>query len=93
MSDRMVVVTGASGYIGKHVVRELLSRGWRVRGTVRSRAKAEQTRAALEAAGVAPGDRLEFEELDLTEDDGWAAALEGAAALVHTATAPSLMIA
>jgi dihydroflavonol-4-reductase len=40
MSDGMtthkpVCVTGASGFVAAHVIRELLERGYRVRGTVR----------------------------------------------------------
>ena len=34
-AGRRVCVTGASGFIGTHIVRELLERGYRVRGTVR----------------------------------------------------------
>jgi len=33
--NALVCVTGASGYIGSHIVRELLERGYRVRATVR----------------------------------------------------------
>ena len=32
---KRVCVTGASGFIGTHIIRELLARGYRVRGTVR----------------------------------------------------------
>ena len=35
MADGTIVVTGASGYIGSHVVANLLSRGRLVRATVR----------------------------------------------------------
>ena len=35
MAGGTVVVTGASGYIGSHVVANLLSRGRKVRATVR----------------------------------------------------------
>lgn len=31
-----VLVTGASGYIASHIIRELLSKGYRVVGTVRN---------------------------------------------------------
>lgn len=36
LADTTVLVSGASGYIGAHVVKTLLDRGYNVRGTVRS---------------------------------------------------------
>src|ERR1041385_2626353 len=40
MSDRIVAVAGASGFVGRHIVSELLRRGHHVRALVRSRDKA-----------------------------------------------------
>ncbi|KAM6479903.1 hypothetical protein HDV62DRAFT_381942 [Trichoderma sp. SZMC 28011] len=37
----LILVTGASGYIGAHVTKQLLHRGYKVRGTVRDTGKAE----------------------------------------------------
>ncbi len=81
--SKTVVVTGASGFIGKHIVKELLAHGYTVRGSVRSDAKAEETRAAVGPDGL---DRLSFVNLDLLSDDGWDEALVGADALLHTAS-------
>jgi len=86
---KTVFVTGASGFIGKHVVLKLLQEGYVVRGSVRSTAKADEVRRAMEAhledtSGLA--DRLSFVELDLTRDAGWDTALAGTDALLHTAS-------
>lgn len=40
-SNATGVVTGASGFLAKHVVVQLLKAGYRVRGTVRSKARGE----------------------------------------------------
>ena len=80
---KTLLVTGASGFIGKHIVKELLDHGYTVRGSVRSDAKADETRAAVGPDGL---DRLSFVHLDLLSDDGWAEALEGVDALMHTAS-------
>ncbi len=75
-----VLVTGSSGFIAKHIVRELLEKGDEVRGTVRS----DKRRAEVEA--LFPDADLEFVTLDLTADDGWAEALDGVDVLMHTAS-------
>ncbi len=80
-----VVVTGASGFIGKHITKALLDGGYRVRATVRSDAKAAETRAAVGTDGDR-GERLEFVHLDLMSDEGWDTALVGTDALLHTAS-------
>ncbi|WP_206454021.1 SDR family oxidoreductase [Aurantimonas marina] len=84
MSD-LILLTGISGFIAKHVALELLAAGYRVRGTVRSAAKAALVQETLKNAGGAV-DRLEFVEADLTQDNGWDAAVAGCRFVVHTAS-------
>ncbi len=88
MSSAMrVVVTGASGFLGKHVVLALIQAGYSVRASVRNPAMAEQVRrAVLPHMDDNTSSRLEFAALDLTRDAGWAEAMAGASALVHTAS-------
>jgi len=73
-------LTGASGFIAKHVLRELLEKGYDVRASVRS----EKRKAELEA--LFPAARLEFAFLDLTKGEGWADAMRGCDVLLHTAS-------
>jgi len=83
-----VLLTGASGYIGKHIALQLLEAGYTVRASVRSNAKADEVVAALTAhlSDATAMSRLTFVHLDLTSDDGWTAALEGIDVLLHTAS-------
>src|SRR6056297_2828351 len=78
-----VLLTGITGFIAKQIAHDLLARGYNVRGSLRSAGRADEVRAAVGPEGL---DRLEFVELDLTADSGWAAAMEGADALIHTAS-------
>ena len=69
----LVVVTGANGHIGNNLCRQLLEKGYNVRGTVRSMDKA-------------PNLDMEFVEADVLEEVGWDNVLEGASGLFHLAT-------
>ena len=82
-----VLLTGASGFIAKHILLQLLGAGHRVRATIRTPARADEVRAAVlpHLPPDAP-DRLEFVTLDLERNSGWDAALQGMTALVHTAS-------
>jgi nucleoside-diphosphate-sugar epimerase len=40
-SKPLVLLTGPNGFVGAHVLDRLLSEGYKVRGTVRSQAKAD----------------------------------------------------
>src|SRR6218665_2198228 len=82
-----IVVTGASGFVAKHVIGELLRAGFRVRGTVRDRTKIRNIQAAMDVLAPGAEDRLEIVEADLLDDAGWAVAMEDAQAVMHVAAA------
>jgi dihydroflavonol-4-reductase len=65
-----VLVTGGSGFVGSHVVLQLLNAGYGVRTTVRSLKKEQSVRAMLQTAGADAG-RLTVVSADLTSDSGW----------------------
>lgn len=80
-----ILVTGASGFIAKHIVLKLLQSGHRVRGTVRDFAKGEALQQTMVQYG-APVDRLSVVVADLTRDKGWDEAVSGCHAVLHTAS-------
>ncbi len=85
----LAVVTGASGFIAKHVVLRLLESGYRVRGSLRSLDKQDEVRTAVKSAfeaGKAKSVDLSFAKADLTADAGWADVMEGADVVLHTAS-------
>lgn len=81
----LVLVTGATGYIAGHCIRDLLEHGYRVRGTVRSLrdpAKTEHLRRIAADLGSA----VELVEADLTSDGGWKEAVAGCTYVQHVAS-------
>jgi dihydroflavonol-4-reductase len=84
-----VLLTGSSGYIGKHITLQLLNAGYHVRASVRHLSKSGEVRKAVEPHlrdAKALESRLTFIELDLERDGGWGDALKGVDVLMHTAS-------
>ncbi|WP_257181649.1 tryptophan-rich sensory protein [Corynebacterium cystitidis] len=77
---RRALVTGATGYVGGHVTKELLDRGWAVRTLSRSRTKALEMewgdRIVPEGESAGSG-QVEVYEGDASQGDDLNAALEG----------------
>ena len=80
------MVTGASGYIGSHVVANLLTRGRNVRATVRDASDPGRVEH-LGAMEVADGGSLEIVEMDLLDADSVSKAVGGCSEVIHTAAA------
>jgi len=83
-----VLLTGASGYIGKHITLQLLNQGYKVRASVRKLSKSAEVLDAVSPHLADPSNldsRLTFVELDLDKDSGWSQALNGIDVLLHTA--------
>lgn len=83
---RRILVTGITGFIAKRIAYDLLAQGETVRGTLRKASRGEEVRAALAELGPEALDRLSFVEADLMADAGWAGAMEGIDAVIHTAS-------
>jgi dihydroflavonol-4-reductase len=84
-----VLLTGAGGYIGKHVALQLLNKGYAVRASVRDLKRSQEIKDALRphlVSGIDIESALTFVVLDLNKDAGWNEALAGIDVLMHTAS-------
>ena len=88
MADRIVCITGAAGFIGSHLVREFLERGFQVRGTVRDRQNKVKNAHLLALPGA--DERLQLFSADLQKPGSFTEPVKGAEWLVHAAAAVKL---
>ena len=79
---KRILVTGCTGFLGRQVTQEFLSRGYFVRGTTRS--DKELHHKIMNDFNHHPS--LELRCLDLISDEGWESAMEDVDAVVHTAS-------
>jgi nucleoside-diphosphate-sugar epimerase len=85
MPTAKVLVTGASGFIAKHCIAELLRKDFAVRGTLRDMGRADWVRAGIGRAGANAGG-VEFVSADLLSDAGWQQAMQGCTYVLHVAS-------
>lgn len=85
MTTAKVLVTGASGFIAKHCIAELIRRDYAVRATLRDLKRADEVRASVAAAG-AEANGVELVRADLLSDEGWDEAMQGCDFVQHVAS-------
>eukprot|EP00931_Biecheleriopsis_adriatica_P091226 TRINITY_DN65123_c0_g1_i1.p1 TRINITY_DN65123_c0_g1~~TRINITY_DN65123_c0_g1_i1.p1 ORF type:complete len:358 (-),score=38.70 TRINITY_DN65123_c0_g1_i1:193-1266(-) len=86
----LVAVTGASGFVGSHIVKELLQRGYTVRAPLRDPTNEEKI-AHLKAFAAESSGNLELTSGDLLQPGSYDQAFQGADAVIHTAAVVEIL--
>jgi len=81
-TETTVCITGASGFIASHAIKQLLEKGYKVRGTVRGDAGKYPYLTELPGAS----ERLELVQADLLTDGAYDSVVEGCDYVLHTAS-------
>ncbi|KAE8381212.1 hypothetical protein BDV26DRAFT_289702 [Aspergillus bertholletiae] len=81
-SPKIILVTGASGFVAAHVIEAFISAGYHVRGTVRSEATAERVKRTFPQYAQ----QLSFAIVpDIVEGGAFDEAVKGVDGIMHTA--------
>ena len=82
---KKILVTGANGFIAKHIILELLKNNYKVRGTVRNISFSETIKSDIKKYFDSSFD-IEFFKASLDSDKGWDEAVSGCDVILHTAS-------
>ncbi|CAF1086872.1 unnamed protein product, partial [Brachionus calyciflorus] len=84
MNDELILVTGASSYLGLHIVKTFLESNFKVRGTIRSFDKRLKAQALFSLDKAE--DNLEVIEANLLDAESWTRVLENITIVIHCAS-------
>ncbi|SFM83809.1 dihydroflavonol-4-reductase [Chitinophaga sp. YR627] len=85
-NNKLVLVTGGSGFIASYCMIALLHAGFKVRASLRSLKKADEVKAMLRQGGIQSFDALSFVTADLQDERSWEAAVKDCTYVIHVAS-------
>ncbi len=91
-SEKLVLVTGGSGFVGSHCILQLLNKGYQARTTLRSLSRKDEVIKMLKNGGAESVENLSFIEADLSKDANWDEAVKDCEYVLHVASPISLKI-
>jgi dihydroflavonol-4-reductase len=90
-TNKRVLVTGGTGFIGGHIILYLLQKGYRVKTTLRTLSRQDEVINMLKTGGLTSFDSLQFIEADLTRDTNWDEAAKDCRYVMHVASPTPLI--
>lgn len=90
MSDSkpLILVTGGTGYVSLHTIKQGLENGYRIRTTCRSESRKSLITSSLLSSGLSSDlvSSIDIRIADFLSDQGWKESLENVDIILHTAT-------